>query len=225
MSDETYTRGGKTYGITVYPAPADGKKHPIVLLFHGNFGLVAPYGDQIRGFARDLAGQGYVAAVPKYYADDAPHLTDADPAPHAVTLADAVAKVAGRPDADPDRLGLIGFSLGAATAMTYVVANPPGKVKAFADFYGFLTPAIRGGVARFPPTIIFHNRRDRIVPVSNSEELDRLLPASVDHQFVGPYDESWAEVNHAFRPGGPADVDSRSRTQAWFATHLPPGGR
>jgi dienelactone hydrolase len=77
-------------------------------------------------------------------------------------LADALAAVVGRADADADQHSLIGFSLGAATAMTFVATNPHGTVKALADFYGFLTPTIRAGVSRFPPTIIVHNKNDEI---------------------------------------------------------------
>jgi carboxymethylenebutenolidase len=148
-----------------------------------------------------------------------------DIAPHDGTLADAVANVAKREDADADRIGLVGFSLGAATAMTFVASNPPGTVKALADFFGFLTPTIRAGVGRFPPTIIFHNKNDRIVPLQNSEDLDRLLSSTVDHQLVAPYDEQWQEFNHAFRPGGPADLDSRKKTVDWFVKYLAPTGK
>lgn len=171
--------------MTIYPAPPDGKKYPVILLVHGNYGLGAPYGAQIHGFARDLAGQGYMTAVPQYYEDDKPHVDDK--APHVQTLTDAIAAVASRAGADSDRLGLIGFSLGAATAMTFIVSKPPGTVKVLADFFGFLTPTIRAGVSRFPPTIIFHNKNDRIfVPVQNSEDLDRLLPRTIEHQFPYP---------------------------------------
>ncbi len=224
MSNETFTSGPNTYRITVYPAPVDGKEHPMVLLVHGNFGLGAPYGDQIQSFAKDLAGLGYVTAVPQYYEDDDPHWWDQDPDPHVATLSAAIGKIAGRSDADPDRLGLIGFSLGAATAMTYIVSNPPGRVKALADFYGPLTPTIRTGISNFPPTIIFHNNNDSLVKVWNSEELDRLLPSTIEHQFV-TYEELWPEFNHAFQPGGYADLDSREKAKDWFVTHLPPTGR
>jgi|GEM_PF-2911938 len=226
MADDTFSSAGKTYKITVYPAPADGKKYPMILFYHGNFGLGSPFGDQIRDFAKDLAGRGYLTAVPQYYEDDSPHPTDSDPDTHVPTLTDAITMVAGRSDADPDRIGLIGFSLGAATVMTYVCSNPPGLIKVLADFYGFLTPAIRAGVGKFPPTIIFHNKNDQIVPVGNSEELDRLLLSSkVEHQFVDPYDEYWKEVDHAFEPGGHADLDSQAKTTDWFNKHLPPSGR
>jgi carboxymethylenebutenolidase len=224
MSSETFTNESKTYKITVYPAPTDGEKHPMILLVHGNFGLAESYGDQIQNFANELAELGYLTAVPQYYVDDDPHLADKNPDPHVPTLSAAIGKVAARADADPDRLGLIGFSLGAATVMTYVAANPPGKVKALADFYGFLTPTIRSGLGNFPPTIIFHNNPDQIVLVGNSEELNRLLPSTIAHEFV-TYDEKTELGYHAFRPGGPADLDSRAKAKDWFITHLPPTGR
>src|SRR5688572_8131865 len=63
VAAETFTSAGKTYNITVYPGPADGKKHPMVLVLHGNAGLNPPFGAQIQDFARTLAGKGYVTAV------------------------------------------------------------------------------------------------------------------------------------------------------------------
>src|SRR5882762_2962359 len=101
MATETFISGGTAYKITVNGAPTGGKKYPIVIFLHGNFGLGAPYGDQIRGFARDLNGLGYVTAVPQYYADDDAHLKDT--VPHVQTLTDAISAVVARPDADRDR--------------------------------------------------------------------------------------------------------------------------
>jgi dienelactone hydrolase len=42
MADETYTSAKDTYTIKVYPGPADGKKHPMILVVHGNAGLNSP---------------------------------------------------------------------------------------------------------------------------------------------------------------------------------------
>lgn len=223
MSGETFRSGGSAYRITVNAAPAaGGKKWPVVMFVHGNFGLGAPYGDQIRKFANDLSALGYVTAVPQYYLDDGPHLDDT--VPHVQTLTDAIAAVASRADADRDRLGLIGFSLGAATAMTFIASNPPGTVKALADFFGFLTPTIRSAVSTFPPTIMLHNDDDQIVSVENSRELDRLIPAAIDHRRV-EYQEQWQRVNHAFKPGDSADVLSQSEATKWLTKHLPPIGK
>ena len=223
MSSENFISQGNTYKITIYSTPPDNKKYPIIFLLHGNFGLVSPYGDQIKSFAKDLASQGYVTAVPQYYQDDEPHLTDTNTNPKVQILADAIATVSSSTGADSDRIGLIGFSLGASTAMTFIASNPLVKVNVLADFFGFITPEIQSGISNFPPTIIFHNKNDLIVPVQDSEEINRLLPDTIDHQLV-VYDENWQEVNHAFKPAGSADTDSRSKTVAWFTKHLPPTG-
>ncbi|MGH3976143.1 MAG: dienelactone hydrolase family protein, partial [Pseudonocardiaceae bacterium] len=127
------------------------------------------------------------------------------------------------PRSRPNRLGLIGFSLGAATAMTFIASKPSGTVKVLADFFGFLTPTIEAAVLSFPATIILHHKHDQIVDVSNSKKLNELLPSTIDYEFV-TYDERWQIVNHAFEPGGTADVDSRSKTTAWFTKYLPPTG-
>ena len=108
--------------------------------------------------------------------------------------------------------------------MTYIASGTPGRVKALADFFGPLTETIRAGVGRFPPTIIFHNKDDEIVHAVHSIELDRLLPSTVEHRFV-PYKEVSPPGDHAFRPGGKADRESREKTKEWFTAHIPPAGR
>ena len=175
MSDKTFMSGGKTYNITVYPGLDSTKTYPILLLVHGNGAFRPPFGKQIKDFAESLAKLGYVTAVPGYYAKDIPPELDTEPAPHVPTLAAAVAMVGARKDADPVRLGLIGYSLGAAVAMRYIASDPPKKVKVLADFFGPVDATITGAAGKFPPTIIFHNKHDKLVPVENSQELDKAL--------------------------------------------------
>jgi dienelactone hydrolase len=223
MLNETYISGGNTYKITVYPAPSDGKKYPVVFLLHGNFGLIPPYGDQIQDFAANLASLGYMTVVPQYYQDDLPHVEDIDTTLKVQILTDAISTVSSRLGSDPARIGLIGYSLGAAIAMTFIAANLSVKINVIADFFGFITPTIRAGISNFPPTIIFHNKKDQIVSVQHSEELDKLLPSTIEHKlFI--YDENWQQVNHVFKPKGTADVNSRKNTVDWLKKHLPPTG-
>jgi carboxymethylenebutenolidase len=221
MPSETFASGGNNYNITIYSSPPDGKKYPVVLFLHGNFGLVSPFGDQIQNFAKDLANSGYVTAVPQYYLNNQSHPTDI--VPKVQVLTDAILTVVNHPSVDPNRIGLVSFSLGAATAMTYISSNPPQQIKVLADFFGFITPEIKAGISKFPPTIIFHNQNDLIVPVQNSKDIDQLLPSTINHKLF-TYDEEWLSVNHAFQPGKNADTDSRSKTIDWFVKYLPPIG-
>ena len=234
MIVQTYsTSTGSTFDIEIAPAPADGKRYPVVVLVHGNFGLGAPYGAQLRTFTEEIAALGYLAALPTYYPKGGLNLTDTDIATHLPALTAAVAHLSLRPDADITRLALVGFSLGGGIAISYIASSPAGTVKAFADFYGLvppgllLPPAPSPGVAKFPPTILFHNEKDPVVRLAeNSEPLaDALEVAGIVHDPVRPYlwyEDNWDQgAFHAFRPGGDADKDSRTRTKTWLTRHMP----
>jgi dienelactone hydrolase len=149
-TSETFISEKNTHNITIYSNPPDSKKYPVVFLLHGNFGLVSPYGDQIQSFANDLANLGYTTAVPHYYLDDKSHLDDT--VPKVQILADAIATVVNRAEVDPNRIGLVGFSLGATTAMSYISSNASTGVKVLVDFFGFTTPTIQAGISRTYPT-------------------------------------------------------------------------
>jgi dienelactone hydrolase len=228
-AEETFESGGKPYKITMYPDTVYGDKRPIILVLHGNGNLIEPFGHQIKDVAKSLADRGYVTAVPQYYADDQPHLTDSNPVPHVPTLIAAIDKVAGRSDADPDRLGLLGYSLGAATAMTYIASNPR-KVQVLADFFGptHVNPDIIAKAGNFPPTIIFHDKLDQIVSVEDSRKLKKSLPSTIQselHEYDEPKQSLMQGGNHAFREGGNADVESRKRAADWLVEHLKPVGK
>src|SRR5262249_47784318 len=153
--------------------------------------------------------------LPSYLPGGRGSLMEANIAPHVSAVSAAIEHVRKRPDADPDRLGMVGFSLGAGIAMSYITTSPPGSVKVFADFYGYVEPLLGAGVANFPPTIIFHNKNDSqfVPPDKNSVPLaDALAKAMppIEHVYK-EYQETWPEgYNHAFKPDGTADTNSRS---------------
>lgn len=221
MSITTFPSNGSTYKITVETALTDGKEYPVLLFVHGNAGLTGRLGTQIRAFASRLAAKGYNTAIPQYYLDDSPHYFDFIPKPD--ILADAIDAVSALPTVDANRIGLIGYSLGATTSMSLIAAKPSDTISVFVNYFGFLTPTIHTAVAKFPPTTIFHNERDLLVNVKNARDLDSLLPSTVEHKYQ-EYSESYRFVNHTFKPGGFADTDSQARTIAWCERYLPPTG-
>ena len=223
MASTTFKSPYGTHKMTTFCSAQSGQnKQPIIVILHGNVGLGHPYGEQIESFATDLAGRGYLAAIPQYYSDDFPHIDDQDPERHVPTLSAAIESISGHPNADPNRLGLVGFSLGAGLAMAYIVSVGRGEVDALVDFYGPLPRNIRAGVAGFPPTAIFHNKLDQIVPFALSSELFCLLPSTVEHQAVC-YAEDLDRYNHSFHPDGGAYLDSRGKAREWMMRHMPTG--
>jgi carboxymethylenebutenolidase len=227
MSQETFKVGSDKYKIDITPAPTDGEKYPILLLLHGNFGMIAPYATPILDFALELGGDHYVVGVPHYYADDGFNLADTDMASKQPILSAAITYLSARPDADPDRIGLVGFSLGGGIAMTYIVAQTKPTIGVFADFFGLTSSQILSNAGFFPPTILFHNDNDMVVPMkTNSTLLDGALgTAKVPHAFYHYDKDFYLGVNHAFQPGGFADTDSRSKTHSWFKTYSPATGK
>ncbi|QEH35186.1 Dienelactone hydrolase family protein [Aquisphaera giovannonii] len=227
MIRETFkTPAGASFDIDIAPAPAGGKRYPVVVLIHGTTGLRPPFGAPLRDFAEEIAALGYLAALPGYFPGGTTP-AEVSIAPHVPTLRAALDHLSTRPDADMTRLGLVGFSLGGGIAMSYIAASPAGAVGAFADFYGVLDPAATGAIAKFPPTIVFYNNRDPVVPVAANSApfLSALSAAGIPNERHG-YDDDWeGGFRHVFRPGGPADTDSRARADAWLTTHLPPVGR
>ena len=221
MSSETFTSGPKTYKITVYPAPPDGEKHPMILLVHGNFGLGEPYGDQIQSFAKELATLGYLTAVPQYYADDDPHLTDQDPIPmfrpSRGDRRDRRTRGRRPRSARPDRV-----LAGSHDRDDLHRGEPAWKGQGAGGLFRIPHPDDPVRTRQFPADrhLSQQARRDR--ESRRSQELDRLLPSTIPHELFSQYDETTEVGYHAFRPDGDADRDSRQKAKDWFVTHLPP---
>jgi len=83
---------------------------------------------------------------------------------------------------------------------------------------------IEAGVARFPPTFICHNAADDVVPIVNSQRLDKLL-GTVEHEFLTCTDGDPEFGHHPFIEDDPQDKDSRKKAMDWILKHLKPGGK
>lgn len=213
----SFTSGGRTITIERFDAPTRGRR-PAVLLLHGADGVT--YGERYRMGARVLASAGYHVFLPHYLnrtgQSRANYSSIGDNFPAwAETVVDALSFVAREPGVDPRRLGLLGTSLGGALAIT--VASEDRRVRALADYFGFLPEGIAAGARRLPPTLVLHGARDSIVSVSNAYALEALLKRlGVAHDI-----HVYPDQAHGF--SGAAQVDAAQRTAAFFGRYL--GGR
>lgn len=213
----SFTSGGRAIAIERFDAPSGGRP-PAVLLLHGADGMT--YGERYRMGARVLASGGYQVFLPHYldrtgerragYATiggNFPAWTD--------TVVDALDLVAREPGVDPRRLGLLGTSLGGALGLA--VAAQDRRVRAFANYFGFLPESIAAGARRLPPTLVLHGARDLIVPVANAYAIEALLKRlGVPHEL-----HVYPDQAHGF--AGAAQFDAAQRTATFFGRYL--GGR
>ncbi len=214
-SRATFTSRGKAIGLEVFAPAAEGR-HPAIVMLHGSGGMVIG-GDAFRGIARELAKRDYVVLMVHYF--DRTGTKFGDPkiikdnfTSWVETVGDAVKHAATLPAVDPSRIGLVGFSLGAYLSLSEAVFDP--RVKGVVEFFGGLPASLADKAKAMPPTLILHGEADKIVPVKEARDLQRLLQANGVPFEIKIYPDS----GHAFL--GEDGLDSLNRTLAFLDKHV-----
>ena len=89
------------------------------------------------------------------------------------TLWDAVSYVEKQPDVDTDRIGLMGFSLGAYLSLSAAAIDK--RVRAVVEFFGGLPKEMKLFMRRLCPVLILHGDADPTVPVEEAYHLQQVL--------------------------------------------------
>ena len=209
-----YASGGAAITVERFEGAGPGPR-PAVILLHGAEGLTR--GDVYRFGARAVAQAGYHAFMPHYLDRTgerrASFATMRNHFPKWVaTLHDAVGFVGVQPGVDPERIGVIGFSLGGAVGLAGAAEDP--RIKAFVNYFGFVPPGLAERTRRLPPTLILHGADDPIVSVSNAGALETLLVRlKVPHEV-----RIYPGQGHGLA-GEPA-WDAASRAVGFLSRHL-----
>jgi dienelactone hydrolase len=156
--------------------PAGAGPFPAVALLHSCLGLPA----NRRAIAEALAGWGYAGLFVDEFASRGLKQTCAVDFPEAVADAyGALAFLARRPEVDPARVAVVGFSQGADAALTIAASRPAGadgpRFSAAAAFYP--PCANQDGAALRIPTLIVVGGADEVTPAADCERLAAAQPA------------------------------------------------
>jgi dienelactone hydrolase len=212
---QSFRSGGKTIAVDTFQG--DGSSPlPAILMLHGADGLHGH--GQYREGARNIAGAGYQVHLVHYL-----DRTGEKRASFGTlfqnfhlwreTVNDALAWVSNHADADPERIGIIGISLGAALGLA--VSSADRRIRALVNYFGPLPHGAIGFGARLPPTLVLHGEMDPIVPVANAYAIEALLrQQAVPHEV-----KVYPEQAHGFR--GAAQADATRRVLAFLQRHLP----
>ena len=208
----SFLSGGKPIRIDHY-APGRGSSAPAVLLVHGSGGPLAgidPYAPQAAAFGVhvfivhffDRTGHNWVypSQIEENFRD------------WLETLTDALAFVRKEPGVDPDRVALLGFSLGSYLSLS--LATQDRRIAAVAELFGGLPDHFLPDAANLPPVLILHGEQDQVVPVEEAYKLERLLKG---HRI--PYEmKIYSGQGHVFR--GLAQLDAMRRVASFFRRQL-----
>lgn len=214
-SVSSYLSQGKPITVERFE-PRDGHKHPAVMIVHGSGGLFLGR-TTYRETARQLARKGYVAHLVHYFDLTGTHVADlptmrAHFASWLIVLADGLTNLSKQPNVDPDRIGMVGYSLGGFLSVS--VALFDARVGAVVEYFGGLPVELHEALKSLPPTLILHGDADKIVPLDHARALEKLcLDKKITHEV-----RVYPGQGHFFF--GDDGVDAAARTYAFLDRYL-----
>ena len=175
QSQLSFESGGKNMGLDCFLPDGNGQRFPAVIGLHGSGGGHASMADP----ASLLARQGFAVYVLHYF--DRTGTAEIDGLQTIFrhfpvwmkTLWDAVSFVARQPQVDPERIGLLGFSLGAYLALSASAID--SRIQAVVEFFGGMPKEMRFFTRRLCPVLILHGEQDKTVPVEEAYHLQQIL--------------------------------------------------
>jgi carboxymethylenebutenolidase len=210
----------EVYGTLYQPTTATPR--PAVVILPGRRGIRPGH----PAFAQALVAQGYVALVLDYFATpDTPTPRRMGPMPDQwptwqQRVQGGIRYLQQRPGVQAERIGVVGFSLGAFLAVWTAGVTP--VIKAVVCYYGGVTPFSRQYVPHLPPVLILHGGADSTVPLVLARNLyDALIKhgktvvmhvyPNAEHAFNYP-DSPWYDPEVA--------ADAWRRTLAFLTQYL-----
>jgi len=211
----SFVSGGKTIPIDCFIPKSDREPSgfPAIIALHGSGGGH----DSLAEIARPLAAKGFCVYVPHYF--DRTGTVEAQMPGMFLnfllwmkTLWDVVSLIAQQPAVNGERIGVLGFSLGAYLALS--LGSIDARVKAVAEYFGGLPREIRPFIRRLPPTLILHGDADTVVPVAEAFSLEEALK-----ERKVPYElEIYPGEGHHFTAETRTKADARMH--AFFGKYL-----
>ncbi len=199
--------------VDVFRPKTDGR-FPIVVALHGSGGFAhVQYGD----FAQMLADRGFAVFVPHYF--EATRTTWAYPQEirehhrqWLSVISDAIDYAQTQDFADPESIGIVGFSLGAYLGLALASSQP--RIRAVVDYFGGMHEQAIAEMKHCPAVLILHGDRDQTVPVTEAFKLESLLKSRhVPHEM-----KIYKGAGHGFR--GLDILDAAQRSYFFLKKHL-----
>jgi len=209
----TFESGARQITMDVFGADARTPR-PAIVVLHGSGGMWNP---MYHTYAEQFARFGFAVFVPHYFsrtgttwADDATiHRHFREWLEVGKQTLDVVAEHAG---IVPQRIGVLGFSLGGFLALA--LAAQDERVKAVVEFFGGIPEEIARECTRMPPVLILHGDADQRVPIRWAHEAEQLLQrCGAEHEM-----KIYRGAGHIFDL--PTMLDAGQRTLRFFKKHL-----
>ena len=194
--------------------PKTAGRYPIVLALHGSGGGAQT---QYINLAQMLADRGFAVFVPHYFESTGttwayPHEIRENYRRWLSVITEAIDFAEQQDFADPQAVGIVGFSLGAYLGLT--LASADSRVRAVVDYFGGMPDDVIAGMKHCPAVLILHGDRDPVVPVTEAFKLESLLKSRhAPHEI-----KIYKGAGHGFR--GLDLLDAAQRSYFFLKKHL-----
>ncbi len=157
-----------------YFRPAARGTFPGIFLLHGSGGLDPGTAHVFREIGRDLADQGYVVLIPHFF-ERTGHEPGQPFKENEVTslfksVGDAIDFAVANAPIDADRIGVVGYSMGAN--MAFFQAARDQRIKAIVGVSAWLPVESK---STFPPLLILLGSGDRNTPPARLKQFETIL--------------------------------------------------
>jgi dienelactone hydrolase len=216
QSRATFQSGGKPIRLDCFVPSGNGHRFPAVISLHGSGGGHATMSEP----ADLLARQGFAVYILHYFDRTGTIFADKQIIFSKFplwmkTLWDAISHVEKQASVDPNRIGLLGFSLGAYLSLSDATIDK--RIKAVVDFFGGLPKEMKLFMRRLCPVLILHGEADPTVPVEEAYHLQQVL----EKKGI-PYEmQIYPGARHGF--SGEIWHDAGLRTLAFLRKYLMDG--
>ena len=136
------------------------------------------------------------------------------------TVGDGIKYARAQQGVDGQRVGMVGFSLGAFLALS-AATQEDMKITAVVELFGGLPEDKRQQAKALPPVLVLHGDKDQIVSVDTARSLEKLLKGNeIVHEI-----EVYKGVGHVFDDGKGglclrAVFDAENRATKFLQKHL-----
>ena len=196
--------GDKTIRVDCFLPDDHGQRFPAVIGLHGSGGGHSSMAEP----ASSLAARGFAVYVLHYFDRTGTVEVNREIIFRHFpiwmkTLWDSVSFVSRQPHVDPERIGLLGFSLGAYLALSNAAID--ARIRVVVDFFGGLPKEMKFFMRRLCPVLILHGEADKMVPVEEAYHLQKVL----EKKGIAYEMQIYPGEAHHFTPEVRANADSR----------------
>lgn len=218
---ESFQSGGRPIRLDSIRPSRTGPV-PAILLLHGSGGNI---GFWLNRFAPHLERFGIALFAAHYFDRTETVRADTDTILDGIhfpqwldTVGDALTHIVADPSVDPDRIALIGISLGAFLSLARATVD--NRIRAVVEVSGGMPESFAASATTsLPPTLILHGMADTVVPVGEARKLAALL----DRLHVPHQTELFPGEGHWFTPA--AQLRILLAVASFLGRHLAPASK